>query len=138
MALGLSGLSHPLWTLRARVTRAGDGDILGLRPLGPKWLKKVAWAGQKATLQKRSRRRMWTQWSAEVMPNVATRRGVRSTLCLIRLTFLDEKRGGNIPIFLRDLSASPAGHSPFALFATFGNFDAKSDVDSRGSGTWMA
>jgi len=133
--LGLRGPSLLLSPLCAR-TRTRDAYNGRLGPLRPGWLKKVAWAGQKPTPQKRSRRRMWTRWPAEVLPNVATQRLVRSTLCPIRLTFSEEKRGWGTPIILRKISGHTAGHSPLAHFATPGNFAAKTDVDRRGAGTW--
>ena len=129
-ALGLRGPSLRLSPVCAR-TRARDAYNGRLSPLRPEWLKKVAWAGQKATLQKRSRRRTRSRCPVEVPPNVATRRGVRSTLCLIRSTFSDEKRGGNAPIFLRKLSGFMRGHSPFAYFATPGDFGSKTVLDRR-------
>lgn len=128
--LGLRGPSLLLSPLCAR-TRARDAYNGRLSPLRPEWLKKVAWAGQKATLQKRSRRGSGSCCPAQARPNVATRGGVRSTLCLIRSSFSDEKRGGNAPIFLRKLSGFTRGHSPFAYFATPDDFGSKPVLDRR-------
>src|SRR5207245_1821783 len=57
-------------------------------------------------------RRTWSRCPVEVPPNVATRSGVPSTLCLIRSTFSDEKRGGKAPIFCGNYRASGGDTSP--------------------------
>lgn len=128
---GLSGLSLPIGTLPARVTRARNAYSGGLRPLRPNWWQKGAWAGQNPTPQKRSRRGTGSWCPAQARLNVATRHGVSSTLCLIRSSFFDENRGDCAPIFLRKLSGFGRGHSPFEYFATPGDFGSKTVLDRR-------
>ena len=100
LAAGLVGCDRAPDRLLLPGTGERDTYYGGVGRMRRERVKKVGWAGQKATPQRRSRRRACPWWPPQARLNVATQRLVRSTLCLIRSSFSDEKRGRTTPFFL--------------------------------------